>query len=200
MNEDIDTANSTSLIKWYLNPEEGMSLLERLIWYHHAFWVLGWATLLQLGVYAGIAIWSYELIDWSGIPYPGITWFAAMVVAAIVLYSVYRKNERRDKERTKEFRKYWEYVHQKGNKLIYTNKELAKEGWSTIGGRITKYAELASFQSGIKHQKWSSLIEAKEEILKAYGKENAEGVYRGLLVYLRFGHQVYDNEIPAKQS
>lgn len=66
-------------------------------------------------------------------------------------------------------------------KLEYTKKELKNLGWATIGGRIEDFS-LISWMKGKK--------EAYNEIKKQYG-EDADEVYRGLVVYIEYGTNAY---------
>lgn len=68
-------------------------------------------------------------------------------------------------------------------KIEYTDEELKEQGWATVGGRVEDFIEIAS--------KLGLLVVA-DEIENQYG-ENADDVYRGMLVCMRHGPEAYYN-------
>jgi len=67
-------------------------------------------------------------------------------------------------------------------KLHYTKKELVNLGWATIGGRIEDYQEIF-YKNGCRG--------TYRAIELRYGDNNTPGVYRGLLVHMKFGTDAY---------
>jgi hypothetical protein len=67
-------------------------------------------------------------------------------------------------------------------KLAYTKKELIAAGWATIGGRIEEYKNVLIERGD---------VEAYKAILSTYGESETDDVYRGLLVYIRWGTDGY---------
>jgi hypothetical protein len=70
-------------------------------------------------------------------------------------------------------------------RLDYTRNELKTEGWATIGGRIEDYKNM--LENGVE------LEDIYMAIHEDYGDENADSVYRGLLVISRYGIDYYYN-------
>ena len=73
-------------------------------------------------------------------------------------------------------------------KTDYTLEELKKSTWATIGGRIEDYVEL---------HKEKSLKEVIENIEKIY-RENADEVFKGYLIFVNFGIDVYYEGFPEE--
>ena len=63
----------------------------------------------------------------------------------------------------------------------YTKKQLLKLGWSNIGGRVEDFVEI---------HETDSPKAAYDAIKKMYSK-NADDVWRGVLVYMKYGSAAY---------
>lgn len=69
-------------------------------------------------------------------------------------------------------------------KLHYSKKELIIKGWATVGGRIEDYENTVMADSKEA---------AYQDIKSTYGN-CVDDVYRGLLVYIRYGADAYYDE------
>jgi hypothetical protein len=61
-------------------------------------------------------------------------------------------------------------------------RNMVRETWATIGGRIEDYKAMAETKGFLKT--WYA-------IKRGYGKENAKEVFNGLIVFMLNGYETY---------
>ena len=71
----------------------------------------------------------------------------------------------------------------KNDILLYTDQELLRQGWVTIGGRVEDYIEL--LKNKTRQEVYNNIKEIYDE--------NYDDVYRGVLVYQSMGISTYYN-------